>query len=148
MDAVTEHRYIRQALEERWGPVRKVRVMVEILRAYVRARVLLGRREFPVVLAGLRDLPNTSKASELDQQLLGVRLGRAIERTLGPLPTDSRCLIKSLVLTRLLANRGIRGEFIIGVRWDPNFQAHAWVEKAGIALLDDGGGSYERLAEL
>ena len=35
------------------------------------------------------------------------RLGRAVMRTLDPLPLDSRCLVRSLVLTTLLARRGV-----------------------------------------
>ncbi len=147
-DILSEDRHIREVLDEKWTPTRKIRLAFEIVPIYARARWLLARREFPQVLEALRADMEPTTLSELDQQLLGVRLGRGVERTLGPLPADSRCLIKSLVLTRLLARRGVDTRFIIGVRWEPNFQAHAWVEKAGIPLVDDGAGAYERLAEL
>ena len=146
--AASEYLRIREALDEEWSLRRKLRLVLEILPVYVRARWLLARREFPAVLAVLREVRKPTELSELDQQLLGVRLGRALERTLRPLPADSRCLIKSLVLTNLLARRGVDTQFIIGVRWAPDFQAHAWVEKAGVALLDTGDDQYQRLAEL
>ena len=147
-DTVSEYRRIREALDERWSIGRKLRLSLEILAVYVHARWVMKRKDFDSALAALRTIASPSTLSELDQQLAGIRLGRAVERTLGPLPADSRCLIKSLVLTRLLARRGIDGRFIIGVRRDPDFRAHAWVEKAGIPLMDDGGDDYERFAEL
>jgi Transglutaminase-like superfamily len=145
---VSDYRRIKEVLDERWSLARKLRLALEIVPIYVRARWLLKRRGFETALAALRAIDRPTTMSELDQQLVGVRLGRGVERTLGPLPADSRCLIKSLVLTRLLARRGVDTRFIIGVRWAPNFQAHAWVEKAGIPLMDDGAGAYERLADL
>lgn len=148
IDAASQNRRIRDVLDEPWSIGRKLRLALEIVAVYVHARWAMKRKDFDSALATLRASSHDSALSELDQQLVGIRLGRAVERTLGPLPTDSRCLIKSLVLTRLLATRGIHGRFIIGVRWDPNFRAHAWVEKAGIPLMDDGAGSYDRLAEL
>ena len=147
-DALSQNRRIRDVLDERWSIGRKLRLSVEIVAVYVHARWVMKRKDFDSALATLRGVRHDSRLSELDQQLVGIRLGRAVERTLGPLPADSRCLIKSLVLTRLLARRGVDGRFIIGVRRDPEFKAHAWVEKAGIPLMDDGGGAYERLAEL
>jgi hypothetical protein len=74
------------------------------------------------------------------------RLGRAVGKTLRLLPTDSRCLIRSLVLTRLLARRAIPNTIVIGVRKAPDFQAHAWVEHEGRPILP--AGEYTRLTEL
>ena len=76
------------------------------------------------------------------------RLGRAVIRTLDPLPGDTRCLVRSLVLTRLLARRGIASTLVIGARTTPGFLAHAWVEHRGVAVLDPGGGQFARLTEL
>jgi len=145
---LSDYRHIRAVLDERWTFSRKASLVLEILSTYVRARWLLARREFPAVLASLRKGTERPGLSTLDQQLVGVRLGRAVERPSRRLPTDSRCLIKSLVLTRLLARRGIRADLVIGVRREDGLQAHAWLEKDGVALIDDGGGAYERLTEL
>jgi hypothetical protein len=74
-------------------------------------------------------------APERWQQVLGFRLGSAVDRSLRYLPLDARCLARSLVLTRLLAVRGIPHSLLIGVRGGPDFLAHAWVESGGLALL-------------
>jgi hypothetical protein len=48
---------------------------------------------------------------------------------------DSRCLVRALVLTRMLARRGIESSFVLGVAAQPAFAAHAWLERAGVPLL-------------
>ena len=85
-----------------------------------------------------------------DTRLAGVRLGRAVTRTLRLVPADSRCLMRSLVLTGLLARRGIDSSLVIGVRPEGEFGAHAWVEHDGRPLLPsgatpDGEATFERL---
>jgi hypothetical protein len=69
--------------------------------------------------------------------------------TLNRLPADARCLAQSLVLTRLLAVRGVETTFVIGVS-EPGeaFGAHAWVERKGRPLLPVGGSAERRLVEL
>ena len=69
-------------------------------------------------------------------------------RTLSPLPADSRCLVRSLVLVRLLARRGLPATLVLGASNTDGFEAHAWVEQDGRAVLPTGGGRFERLAEL
>lgn len=52
-------------------------------------------------------------------------------------PYRATCLRRSLALWWLLRRRGIPAELRIGVRKDGDaFQAHAWVEHAGMALND------------
>jgi hypothetical protein len=80
------------------------------------------------------------------EHLVALRLGRVVGRTLKLLPTDSRCLIQSLVLTRMLAKRSIASTLVIGVRKDPAFEAHAWVEHEGQPVLPPG--RFTRLMEL
>ena len=75
-------------------------------------------------------------------------LGNAVTRTLAVMPGDTRCLARSLVLTRLLARRGIPAKLVIGVRASPSFLAHAWVEHAGGPVLAPGDESFGRLVEL
>ena len=99
-----------------------------------------------VAVAGLREGPEPA-AADGDQLLIGIKLGRIVGKTLGALPADSRCLVRSLVLTSLLARRGISSTLIIGVRSEPKFEAHAWVECAGAPLLSPGDNPYERLVE-
>jgi hypothetical protein len=56
--------------------------------------------------------------------------------------------MRSLVLTRLLARRGVPSTLIIGVSAAPEFAAHAWVEHAGRPLLPSFGPAFARLVEL
>jgi hypothetical protein len=60
------------------------------------------------------------------------RMVRAAEHY-SPLP--SSCLDRSLLLWYLLQSQGIAADLRIGVRKsDERFEAHAWVERDGIAL--------------
>jgi hypothetical protein len=63
-------------------------------------------------------------------------------------PGDTRCLVRSLVLTRLLARRGIQAKLVIGASAGGEFLAHAWVEHDGYPVLNPGDGSFGRLVEL
>lgn len=125
----------------------KLALVVEIVVAYVRARWWLRRRDLPGTLGELRQpgrrVPAPTGATEA-----GRRLGRAVTRTLAVLPTDGRCLVRSLVLTALLARRGIDSTLVLGVRPGEAFAAHAWVEHDSAPLLDPGEFASRRLAEL
>jgi hypothetical protein len=118
----------------------KLRLVGEILLTYARVRWSMMRRGVPATVSELRACG--AVPAEDDHDHVGVngwRLGRAVTRTLRLLPTDSRCLVRSLVLTGLLARRGIRSSLVIGVRTDQDFEAHAWVEYAGRPVLPDDG---------
>jgi Transglutaminase-like superfamily len=124
----------------------KVSLAAEILAAYVRARLAIRGTSLPAAVAALRD-PAAGPVPE-DPGRAGLRLGRAVVRTLRFLPTDTRCLMRSLVLTRLLARRGIEATFVLGVSRADGFESHAWVEHAGRPLLPPGSPTFERLLEL
>jgi hypothetical protein len=128
----------------------KVRLATEILSDYVRVRGLLWRRDLTATITALRaGTPSApTELRDLRAQAAGVRLGKAVARTLRLLPFDSRCLVRSLVLTSMLARRGIPATLVIGVGVDPEFAAHAWVESEGIALLPAMNDSYRRLVEM
>ena len=79
---------------------------------------------------------------------MALRLAQAVGRTLSPLPGDTRCLMRSLVLSSLLSRRGLESTLVIGARTAPEFAAHAWVEMGGRPVLPDGGETYRRLLEL
>ncbi|HTU77813.1 MAG TPA: lasso peptide biosynthesis B2 protein [Solirubrobacteraceae bacterium] len=134
---------------ERLSQAERTALALEILIAYARARRQLRRAPIAEVVGALRSLPARRVAAEGDEALLHARrLGRAVTRLLGLLPGDTRCLVRSLVLTRLLARRGIPAKLVIGARAAPEFLAHAWVEYAGDPVLDVGDGSFGRLVEL
>lgn len=133
--------------ERSFTPREKAGLALEILRAYSTARWLLWRRDLPTTVSALRAARGQGAAPEHALRA-GVRLGRIVERALGPLPFDSRCLMRSLVLTSLLARRGIGSALVIAVASEPRFQAHAWVESEGTPLLEPAGPPFSRIAEL
>ncbi len=117
----------------------------EVAGLYARVRYLLSRRSLPAVLARLRSVPATGA---LEPPAAPFRLAWAVERVLGRLPGDTRCLVRSLVLVGLLARRSVSTTLVIGVQPGARLQAHAWVELEGQPLLHAGGRKYERLTEL
>jgi hypothetical protein len=123
---------------------------LEVLGTYGRARWLLWRRDLPSVVVAIEaGAPQTPPSTERSSPLrLGARLASVTSRCLGALPTDSRCLVRSVVLMALLARRGIASSLVIGVRPGAQFEAHAWIERDGQPLLPAGGGAYSRLLEL
>jgi hypothetical protein len=124
----------------------RVALAGEILGTYVRVRRSLRRHDVRQVLAELRAGELTPASGE--PVATGRRLGRAVRRTLGVLPTDSRCLMQSLVLTRVLARRGIDTRLVIAVRPGERFAAHAWVEHGDEPLLPAGAPAFEQLVTL
>jgi hypothetical protein len=139
------HRSLRTA-----GGVRRVRLATEVLAVYVRVRWLVLRRgEVPAVPALRRGLREHVAAEPVGVRVRsGLRLGRAVMRVLRLLPADSRCLMRSLVLTGMLARRGVYAKVVIGVRAEPSFEAHAWVEVDGQPVLPTDESIYRRLVEI
>ena len=122
---------------------RKIGLALEVLREYVRVRRELRRATLPEALERLR-APDSGTASPEDI----TRLARAVRRTLRLVPTDTRCLSQSLVLTALLARRGVRSTLVIGVSPGESFGAHAWIEHQGVPLLPAHEADFQRLTEL
>lgn len=128
----------------------RLRLTAEILTTYRRARGLMRRAELTRAVEELRANAGSAAAhhSPEEQWYASMRLGRAVVRVLALLPTDRRCLVRSLTLTALLARRGIPARLVLGVR--PNsaepFMAHAWVEHEGVPVIPDEG--YSRLHDL
>ena len=119
----------------------------EILAAYLPLARLVRANDVEVMVrvARRRDRP-TSNLPASDARATAVRLGKMVERLLTVLPTDDRCLIRSLVVLRLLGQRGIPARLVIGVRAGSGFGAHAWVEHEGRPVLPAAG--FDRLLEL
>ncbi len=123
-----------------------LRLTAEIVLTYAYVRHLERGRDLQQVMARVRaGRPRASRDPAVDRAA-ALRLGDAVTRVLRVLPTDDRCLVRSLVLSSLLTRRGLSVVLVIGVRTSPQFAAHAWVEHAGRPLLAAGG--YERLTEL
>jgi hypothetical protein len=135
--------------DRRLNPRERVRLIAEILAAYIKARHALRRAPIASVVESLRsDSPSVSPTTNRERLAEARRLGSAVTRTLALLPGDTRCLARSLVLTRLLSSRGVQAKLVIGARTAPEFLAHAWVEHAGEPVLSPGDGSFGRLVEL
>ena len=124
---------------------RKTSLAAEILVDYARVRWLLWRRDLPQALELIRAVSPGRRETEAATD---ARLAWAVQRTLRQLPTDSRCLMQSLVLTSLLARRGRGSRLVIGVSPAGSFTAHAWVERAGRPLLPAHEHEFGRLADL
>lgn len=80
-----------------------------------------------------RKSPGSKPANSENQSLeVTVRMVKAaVRHSLG----HASCLEESLTLWWLLARQGIASEVRIGIRKQgENFEAHAWVERDGIAL--------------
>jgi Transglutaminase-like superfamily len=128
----------------------RLTLAVEILVVYVKARWWMRREGVETAVARLRaggPAPGGPDDSLVSYTAVA-RLGGVVLRTLAPLPADTRCLARSLVLTGLLARRGLRSTLVIGVSPGPEFKAHAWVEHWERPALPAGDGEYERLLEL
>jgi hypothetical protein len=133
----------------RLNPIERLRLAGEIAIAYLQARRELRRASIDAVVGSLRShFTPRVQPSGAETLVQARRLGRAVARVLGVLPGDTRCLVRSLVLTRLLARRGIDTKLVIGTRSAPDFLAHAWIEYEGEPVLSAGDGSFARLVEL
>lgn len=122
----------------------RLRLAAEILSTYALVRWWLMRSGLLQTLSAARRGAGDGAPVPVESAL---RLGRAVQRTLGHLPFDSRCLIRSLVLTRMLARRGLTSTVVFAAKSRPTFEAHAWVEHCGVALLPTGSG-FHRLTEM
>jgi hypothetical protein len=135
--------------DARFTVLDKVRLTSEILRIYLRVRWLMWRRPLPEVVERLRVRCDGSPIEETDSGANGGwRYAVSVVKTLRLIPLDSRCLVRSLVLLAILARRDAATTLVIGVRSEPEFGAHAWIEDHGWPLLEPGDTEQGRLLEL
>jgi hypothetical protein len=125
----------------------RVRLALEVLLVYGRALRWLRRMTLTEMAAQARaGHPAGSGVHPAQEHQLALRVGAAVMATLRPLPTDKRCLVRSLVTLRMLARRSIPAILVIGVQPGSEFAAHAWVEHDGEPILPRG--TFARLTEL
>jgi hypothetical protein len=137
---------------ERVAPPGKVLLSAEIVVTYVRVRWWLRRRPLDEVVAWTRSCrtirPANVEPGTYEARLVGARLANAVRRTLRVLPTDGRCLMQTLVLSRLLSVRDMSSTVVIGADSAPDFEAHAWLEHAGRPLQPPQRFAESRLLEI
>jgi hypothetical protein len=131
----------------------RVRLVAEVLRVYTRVRWVMRVDDAERAVRRLRlDARGPVRTPELEQdidrQVLSAwRLAHATGKVLEHLPSDSRCLFRSLTLMCMLERRGISQTLVIAVQPRP-FGAHAWLEVDGRPILPEADRGYERLLEL
>lgn len=124
----------------------RVALAAEVFATYAGVRWRMWRGDLNSTVAALRDRPGAWREPGLETLWQGVRLSKATTRTLSLLPTDTRCLMQSLVLLGMLSCRRIEAVLIVAVKAEPEFEAHAWIEHDDKALLPTE--DHERLVEL
>jgi hypothetical protein len=133
---------VERLLRKRMPLDLRFRIGFEIVATYAEVRWRMLRGDVRDVVAALRE-DAVDVHETYDAYRIGRRLRQVVRRTLDPLPWDSRCLMRSLVLLRMLARRGVVCQLVIGVRPGETFEAHAWIEHGRHPLLPTLG--YERL---
>lgn len=118
----------------------KVMLLGRIWRTAAQVQVALWRHPLPDVAVALR-------APENGVRTPTALLSHAVSRGLRIGPWRPRCLLRSLVLYRLLRAQGEEAQLIIGLRDQPtSSDAHAWVELAGRDVGPvPGGTGYQEL---
>ena len=117
----------------------RLRLFGEIVVAYIPLLRVLRTNDLRRMVAEARAVAEErAMPVPVDAHDQAVRLGWIVNRVLALFPTDGRCLMQSLVLTRLLAARSIDSTLIVGVHVATGFNAHAWVEHDGEAVLPVG----------
>lgn len=131
------------------SPARRARLGLEVLATYLRVRWAMRDRDAARAVPRLRLRARRPDIGLEDavERLAAWRLARAVSRVLRLLPSDSRCLFRSLTLMCMLERRGISQTLVIAVRPNP-FAAHAWIEVGGQEMLPGADPGYERLVEL
>ena len=128
-----------------WEQIRRFSVLEPAARSlFLRAMFLLplvslslrwrGFRATQASLQGLLCLANSERGSALlpERTTLTAHLVNSADRHGF---VHSSCLAKSLTLWWLLESQGIQSQLRIGIRkGNEKFEAHAWVERDGVAL--------------
>src|SRR5690349_16159070 len=118
---------------EEMRPLHRLRLIAEIWALYLPLLWRLRRRGINHVLPAARSTRGARiEVPAAERQEVAVRLGSIVGHVLDWVPFDNRCLIRSVVLVRVLARRSIDdATLVIGVKTAGGFGAHAWVEREG-----------------
>ncbi len=119
---------------------RKLSLLARVWRTAIHVQLALWRRPLSDVIEELGSLDGSARVP------IGL-LSRAVSRGLRIGAWQPRCLVRSLVLYRLLRAQGDAAELIIGLQDRPtSSDAHAWVEFGGWDVGPvPGGAGYQEL---
>jgi hypothetical protein len=117
------------------GPVAKLRLLWKVWATALAVAVGLRRERLPAMITRL-GAPAVSasdaRSADAHPPLPPALLSRAVSRGLRLGPWQPRCLIRALVLYRLLRAQGDEPVLVIGLdAVRPTTEAHAWVELDG-----------------
>lgn len=135
---------------DRLSPPAKARLSLEVMTTYLRVRWAMRGDDAEEAVRRIRERAGNEPVefdAEGEDLVAAWRLARATRKVLLSLPSDTRCLFRSLTLMSMLERRGIPQLLVIAVRPRP-FAAHAWIEVEGQAVLSDADPDYERLLEI
>lgn len=106
----------------------KLRLAVRIWCCFLVVRWKMKRYPFPELVASLGDSSRVIRDGHAPR-----RLSKAVHRCLRIGWFKATCLVRSLVLYRLLREQGERAELVIGLADGAmSHEAHAWVELNGV----------------
>ena len=108
-------------------------------------RVALRTIGFASVRRAIDASPAGAETGRVEE---GRAAARSVERAGRHLPFATTCLDRSVALCWMLRADALCGSLRIGVhKANGGFAAHAWVERMGECLLDDGGGEFDSFDE-
>lgn len=125
-----------------------------VLRWAISARVLLSRHGFGGAARSLGLVPTPVPDVQPGEiPALSPRARRALRVTLWLLDRSwmpVRCLVRSIVVQRMMARHGIEADLVIGCATTEGFKAHAWVEVSGrpVGRHEHGASSWTLLARM
>jgi hypothetical protein len=107
------------------------------------ARLRLGRRPTPAILAAMRDRgrPGRQDATQ------AARVAWAVPRMATRLPWRADCLVQAMAAEAWLTGWGLSSDLFIGVRRDGprGFAAHAWLRHTDLTVT---GGDFSAYAPI
>ena len=101
------------------------------------AAILLPAYTVGVRLRGLQGVRGWFRVLRAPAGATPAQAARMVAAAARRIPWNGACLPASLTLQRLLRAQGVESELKLGVRRvGGRIEAHAWVEREGVALLD------------
>jgi hypothetical protein len=121
-------------------PPQERRLLAQVWLLLLATDLALRLLPFPLILEYCRHQILPQEKHSVDLRPPVSRLARLVETAGRYCPMGTSCLKEALVLSWLLARRGMPATLRIGVgRPDGTFAAHAWLEQDGRVIFGDRG---------